>query len=436
MSKNLPSLLLAPLLGAATIATFSACGDEVTEVNETTQVTQVTGMLVVKKGEALPECGAENEGTMAYSMDSAAAYYCIDEEWTSLQGKDGKDGKDGEDGKDGKDGKDGEDGTDGEDGKDGSDATSCKMTEDDYGYITMTCGENSFESKNLRCEGERYNQDTHFCFKNQLYQKCGKSIFYPDSQFCRDNQLYEICNGQEFKISTHFCADTQVLELCYKSTYDPKTQYCSNNQVFEKNAICGGVGYDSTEWFCDYRDSSLYRYVIMPGESGDSVIWMAENLNLVIEKSLFGRSDSTTEKYLGRVYYADSPLDSLCPQGWHLPDSTEYATLLSLRVAKTCARYLKAVPKIWSRADDMYLFSLYPTYSREDIPKDYGIDNLLQYTAALWTSSTRDGNPLLVVIGEDFVSSTENCIGFISSDDLIDGDFNIPYANVRCVKDK
>lgn len=435
MSKNLPSLLLAPLLGAATITTLSACGDEVTEVNETTQVTQVTGMLVVKKGEALPECGAENEGTMAYSMDSAAAYYCIDEEWTSLQGKDGKDGKDGEDGKDGKDGKDGEDGTDGtdgEDGKDGSDATGCKMTEDDYGYITMTCGENSFESKNLRCEGERYNQDTHFCFKNQLYQKCGKSIFYPDSQFCRDYEVREICNGQEFKISTHFCVDNQVLELCNGSKYDPKTQYCSNSRIFDINAFCGGVGYDSTERFCDYRDSSLYRYVTMPITSGNAAIWMAENLHLITEKSFFGYQDSITYKYLGWVYYADAPLDSLCPQGWHLPDSTEYADLL---IHEGCSSHIRAISTGWSNADDMFEFSLYPTYNRKDGAERREIDYFWR-TAALWTSSTRGENPLLVVIGDDRTVPTEDCFDFITPDDQNEYLFNITYANVRCVKDK
>ena len=480
MSKNLPSLFLAPLLGAATIATLSACGDEVTEVNEVMQVTQVTGMLVVKKGEALPECGAENEGSMAYSMDSAAAYYCIDEEWTSLQGKDGKDGKDGADGKDGKDGKDGEDGTDGEDGKDGSDAAGCKMTDNDNGSVTIICGADSSVFYKPLCAGKVYNPDSSFCFVTTIYRKCGGKIYEPetescaqdtiyrhcktdeefdsarkfcqgegifpkcggkiynaDSLFCANDFLYEKCDGERYNPLIYFCANNQLLKLCEGMDYDPKTQYCSNNQIFEKNAICGGVGYDSTYMFCDSRDSSAYKFTTIAPEGSDySETWMAENLNLVIEKSLFGRSDSTSRKYLGRVYYADAPLESLCPQGWHLPDSTEYATLLSLDIGGKCADQLKAGISIWSYPKDRLQFSLYPTHSRNSEDANSVIYYYFQETAALWTSSTRDGNPLLVVIGVDYNLPTVDCIDFISTNDLIDGNFYITYANVRCVKDK
>ena len=77
---------------------FAACGDEVTEVN------QVVEMQVLEEGDALPKCTADNEGSMVYSVDSAAAYYCVNRNWTSMKGKDGKDGADGKNGKDGKNG--------------------------------------------------------------------------------------------------------------------------------------------------------------------------------------------------------------------------------------------------------------------------------------------------------------------------------------------
>ena len=84
---------------ALTATLLVACGDEVTEVTEVHE----TGMKIVEEGEKLPECTTENEGTMVYALDSAAAYACVNREWTSFNGKDGADGKDGRDGSAGSD---------------------------------------------------------------------------------------------------------------------------------------------------------------------------------------------------------------------------------------------------------------------------------------------------------------------------------------------
>lgn len=72
---------------------FAACGDETTKVIET------TGMSVVKKGSKIPDCTADNVGEMIYATDSAAAYYCADGKWESLQGEPGKQGDPGDSGK-------------------------------------------------------------------------------------------------------------------------------------------------------------------------------------------------------------------------------------------------------------------------------------------------------------------------------------------------
>ncbi len=84
------------LLSAATM--FTACGDEVTEVNES------TGLDLVSLFSELPECTEANVGEMAFVSDSAKVYYCAEGAWTTLNGEDGKDGTDGTDGKDGEDG--------------------------------------------------------------------------------------------------------------------------------------------------------------------------------------------------------------------------------------------------------------------------------------------------------------------------------------------
>lgn len=387
MSKNLPSLLLAPLLGAATIATLSACGDEVTEVNEVTQVTQVTGMLVVKKGEALPECGAENEGAMAYSMDSAAAYYCIDEEWTSLQGKDGKDGKDGEDGKDGKDGKDGEDGTDGtdgEDGKDGSDATGCKMTEDDFGYTTVTCGEDTSIFQNFLCEEERYNQGTHFCFKKQLYQKCNGSVFNPDSQFC-DSLLRDKCEGRSYRPLRDTCINNKLFRFCKDGNdlYDPKKDMCSNQKIIPGNAICGDAAYDSTYMFCDSRDSSAYKFTTIAPEGSDySETWMAEDLHY--ETSGYdpdANLDISWQIYYGGgIFYTWTTAISVCPEGWHLPSKEEYESLIEAADEATIEKALGSTMVYWTSTeeDDKLAYILYSSYLSNLLCVDKSSVNLVR----------------------------------------------------------
>ena len=393
MSKNLPSLLLAPLLGAATITTLSACGDEVTEVNETTQVTQVTGMLVVKKGEALPECGAENEGTMAYSMDSAAAYYCIDEEWTSLQGKDGKDGKDGEDGKDGKDGKDGEDGTDGEDGKDGSDATSCKMTDNDNGSVTIICGADSSVFYKPLCAGKVYNPDSSFCFVTTIYRKCGGKIYNPDSLYCAGNfllplgepiprcknssynpdslfchkdSLYKLCDGWIYDPDKKFCVNDREFDQCGVGIYDQSLQFCENGELKNGNAICEFIAYDSTDAFCDTRDTTVYKYVVLEG-SGYSETWMAEDLHY--ETSGYdpdANFDISWQNHYGGhgIFYTWTTAISVCPEGWHLPSKEEYESLIEAADEATIEKALGSTMEYWTSTeeDDELAYTLYSPY--------------------------------------------------------------------------
>ena len=106
-------------LSLLAFAVLVACGDEVTEVTEVNE----SGMKIIEKGEKLPSCTTDNEGALVYALDSAAAYACVNREWTSFKGDKGDDGANGKDGKKGDKGDQGKQGEKGDAGKAGASCT-------------------------------------------------------------------------------------------------------------------------------------------------------------------------------------------------------------------------------------------------------------------------------------------------------------------------
>ena len=286
---------------------FAACGDEVTEV---TEVTQVVGIQVVEEGDALPKCSADNEGAMVYSVDSAAAYYCINRKWTSMKGKDGKDGADGKDGKDGADGKNGKDGKNGT-----SESSSCtaKALKNGKGY-KIVCG--------------------------------GDSVGV-------------VLNGEDGAKGDTGVAGTSCSA---KEVSDGVKITCTDGKSFTlKNGADGKDGKSFVDgWMVDPRDKQLYRVVTIGEQT-----WMAENLNYKTENSWCGGGNGENEgdcsKY-GRLYTWAAANDA-CPEGWHLPDTTEWSKLFTAVGGKsTAGKKLKSLTGWASNGNgtDAYGFSAFP----------------------------------------------------------------------------
>jgi uncharacterized protein (TIGR02145 family) len=327
-------------------AMFAACSDEVTEV------TEVVGMQVVEAGDALPKCTADNEGAMVYSVDSAAAYYCVNRNWTSMKGKDGVDGKDGKDGADGKNGKDGKNGT--------SESSSCtaKALKNGKGY-KIVCGGDSVGVVLNGEDGVKGDSGVAGTSCSAEEDSDGVKIT------CTDGKSFTLSNGADG-------SDGKNCEIV-SDLNGAITLACGEDTTMLYKAMCGTKPYDPAKQICDTRDMQLYRVVTI-GEQ----IWMAENLNYKVESSFcYNDSAKYCEKY-GRLYQRAVAI-SACPEGWHLPDSTEWRVLFDAVGGQNVAGKILKASSGWIKFHDVngngsddFGFSALPAGSRASGSVDGG----------------------------------------------------------------
>ena len=227
---------------------------------------------------------------------------------------DGEDGKNGTNGTNGKDGEDGADGADGEsctatplsdgsgievicggktvgvipngtNGTDGEDGTSCNIESDEGGVVTIQCG-----------EGE--NAQT-----TELYKAmCGTDPFDPADKFCYAAELYDLCGGKVYDPSKDYCSDEVVYDRCNGNEYDHEILFCAR--------------------FADDSTEQLYKMM----KFGDQT-WMTENLNYKTENSYCYDNNDENCTQFGRLY-TWAAANEACPEGWHLPNQTEWETLI------------------------------------------------------------------------------------------------------------
>ena len=78
-----------------------------------------------------------------------------------------------------------------------------------------------------------------------------------------------------------------------------------------------------SESFIDPRDSQSYDVVKIGG-----LTWFAENLNFATGGSVCPEGDSRNCDKYGRLYTWDDAR-AACPEGWSLPDSADFASLIT-----------------------------------------------------------------------------------------------------------
>lgn len=174
----------------------------------------------------------------------------------------------------------------------------------------------------------------------------------------------------------------------------------------------------------DERDGQTYKTVKIGNQ-----VWMAENLNYRylgptadLDSSSFCYDDDPAycETY-GRLYTWNASLE-VCPAGWHLPDTSEWAALVKV-VGDIAGTKLKATSG-WHWLDydggngtDAYSFSALPAGFRYH---DGGYSNE-GYNAVFWSFSVEDAYTMILYYDTyEVVLRNDNLNGAYS---------------VRCLKD-
>ena len=345
---------------AGTFLALSACGDDVTKVTNVTS--EVSGMEVVASIDSIGKCDSSALGKTVFASDENSAYICADSGWVPLSKSSERNNgsscsvetlsdssgykivcggdsvgviKNGENGSDGKDGADGKD-----------DNNNCNLASDSSGVVKFACGKSdTIVLYKAHCGDFTYDPAQKFCFREEkTYDYCASASYDPTLQFCQSGVLYDLCGGNSYDVTAEFCQFGTIYSLCGGKSYDGLTEYCDGDSV-----------YDGTGEFTDVRDKKIYRTVKI-----GSQIWMAENLKHDYRYGTVCYDNDTANcEIYGRLYTWAAAMDSaavfsedgkgcgkgtectvseqvrgICPEGWHLPNLMEWATLESV-VAKS-----------------------------------------------------------------------------------------------------
>ena len=101
-----------------------------------------------------------------------------------------------------------------------------------------------------------------------------------------------------------------------------------------------------SESFTDPRDGNTYNITQIGSQT-----WMAENLNYDAEGSVCPEGDNRNCSKFGRLYTWETARN-VCPEGWRLPDSTDFATLVaSAGGAEVAGKALKSTSGWFKKGD-------------------------------------------------------------------------------------
>lgn len=187
------------------------------------------------------------------------------------------------------------------------------------------------------------------------------------------------------------------------------------------NPDAGSIYDSTTNTLTDLRDGQVYRTTTISIPTRDySEVWTAENMNYTTDNSYCHGDEPDNCDIYGRLYTWEAALNA-CPQGWHLPSSSEWEKLILAAGGKK----LKSTSG-WSdyegksgNGTDIYSFAALPAGTRSTDGKYY----YEGYNAIFW-SSTESKDGYVYVISLDSYGGVDQ--GGASQGDGL---------SVRCLKD-
>jgi len=222
-----------------------------------------------------------------------------------------------------------------------------------------------------------YDPSLAFCYDGKVYYKCGNIVYNPTIYICEGisaipakcndvpyNPLIQRC--QNYVIETEcgtkwynainqICSsgdviktqcgsgwyDASIERCCNIAIYNPETHFCYNNN--EVSNFCGNrkQEYDPSLYKCgtenpngiylidgitDTRDGDKHYNAVLIGAQ----VWMVENLNYDVlgnDTDICYQNDQANCNKYGRLYNWMAATSGICPDGWHIPNNDEWATL-------------------------------------------------------------------------------------------------------------
>lgn len=282
------------------------------------------------------------------------------------------------------------------------------------GTLVDLCGGKTYDLKakfcyndslvNL-CGGKVYDVKEQFCSGGTLVDLCGGETYDLKVKFCYNDSLVNLCGGKEYDVKLQFCYNNTLINLCGSETYDPKVQFCHNDELFD---FCAGRSYDADKercsdgtliprcpaeiedyHFCDERNGKVYRFTVIGGAT-----WMAQNLDYRVPNSFCNNSRRNDSLYcegeqvagkrytpIGRYYpwsvamvrseaecgtghicpELTYPHQGVCPNGWHLPDTTEWRALIKVMGKNAIAYWDQSVRLTYGVGENLFGLSVIPT---------------------------------------------------------------------------
>ena len=327
----------------------------------------------------------------------------------------------------------------------GVDVISCSQILNDYPtFLGANCELNDSTKKILLpVELKSRKSDTTFLVCDD---KAQKYRYLSQIEILEDivQGIYGDCSGE---------GEQKLIFTCKNGKWKSINEINTDGVDFEKKVIVKGKLDSNLFFFKDFRDNRIYRAVKIGNQT-----WMAENLTYgdsLQYGSLSGRSWCYDDKNLncrlyGRYYTWSAVMDSLgsissngkncgyqgqcrptyplqgiCPEGWHLPDTTEWNALFAVVGGKASAgEALKSISDWKSSSQketNIYGFSALPAGFSRNGGRQYGDKG---YGAYFWSST-------------GYNSFSAYTIGLRDNRDSVSlGTFYMESGfSVRCVKD-